>query len=194
MGLLNLKLSACSELAMEVTVAQSALTPGATVTVRARLAQYESIPVERARVRALVRYSDNSEITFYLNPIAEGVYEVVFTANLSGTYSIRITAEGHSLRGIPFTREAVRTAIVWPGGDREPPSSGDDDWCRLIRCLIESKAVDPVVLKRLGVDVEGLLRCCPPEEPAGEFKRRDHFIEAERAASPPIEMRARKKR
>ena len=130
---------------------------------------------------------------YYLNPIAEGVYEVAFTANLSGTYTIRITAEGHSLRGAPFTREAVRTAIVWPGGDREPPSSDGDSWCRLILCLLESKAIDPEVLKRLGVNVEGLLRCCPPEEPEGRFKQQAHFTAEEPVTQPPAGKKAREK-
>jgi murein tripeptide amidase MpaA len=182
-----------SELEMAATVGQSSLTPGATVTVRVRLTQYESIPIESAKVRALVRFPDKSEVAFYLNPIAEGVYEVAFTANLSGTYTIRITAEGHSLRGAPFTREAVRTALVWPGGDREPPRSDGDCWCHLIRCLLESKAIDPEVLKRLGVNVKGLLRCCPPEEPEGKFKRQDQSSVTKRAASPSAKKKARQK-
>lgn len=186
-----------SELEMAATVGQSALTPGATVTVRVRLTQYQTIPIEGARVRALVRFPDNSEVTFFLNPIAEGVYEVMFTANLSGTYTIRITAEGHTLRGVPFTREAVRTAIVWPGGDREPPSTDGDRWCRQIRCLLESKALDPEVLKRLGVNVEGILRCCPPEEPEGKIRQRDNATgrrpAAAASASRPAGKKARKK-
>lgn len=156
-----------SELAMAATLAQSALTPGALVTVRARLTQYESVPIEGAKVRARVRFPDKSEIVLALKPIAEGVYEVTFTATLSGTYTVWITAEGHSLRGMPFTREAVRTAMVWRGGDREPPSSDGDCGCRFIRCLLEAKAIDAETLKRLGVNVERLLRCCPPEEPEG---------------------------
>ena len=121
-----------------------------------------------AKVHALVRFPDNSKVMFYLNPIAEGIHEVEFKANLFGTYIIRIAAEGHSLRGAPFTREAVRTAIVWPGGDREPPSGDGDYWCRLIRCLLESKAIDPEVLKRLGVNVEGTHSLLPTRGAGGK--------------------------
>lgn len=159
-----------SELEMAVSVGQSSMTPGATVTVRVRLTQYQSIPIVKAKVRAVVRYPDSSEVTFYLNAIAEGLYEVEFKANLSGTYIIRITAEGRSLRGAPFTREAVRTAVVWKGGDKEPPSSQGDCWCGLIRCLLDSKAIDAEALKRLGIDVKGLLHCCNEEEPARRRK------------------------
>lgn len=182
-----------SELDMTATVDQSALTPGATVTVRARLTQYESIPIEEVKVRALVLFPDSSEIAFYLNTIAAGVYEITFTANLSGTYSIRITAEGYSLRGVPFTREAVRTAIVWSGGDRQPPSSDSDSWCRLIRCLLESKAIDPELLKRLGVNIDGLLRCCSLEELEEKSKRRDDSTDTKREVSPIPKKKSRKK-
>ena len=161
-----------SELEMSASVAQSALTPGATVTVRARITQYESIPIEHAKVRAVVRFPDNSDMTFFMNAVAEGVYEVAFTANLSGAYAIRITAEGHTLRGVPFTREAVRSAYVWRGGGDKPPTTKDDPWCSIIRCVLETKAIDPEILKRLGINLEKLLRCCPPEEPEGPRRRR----------------------
>src|SRR5262245_4995602 len=44
----------------------------------------------------------------------------------------RITAEGHTLRGFRFTREAVRTAIAWQGGDARPPTRHDDGWCGVL--------------------------------------------------------------
>lgn len=161
-----------SELAMTATVAQSAQTPGAKVTVRARITQYQSVPIDDAKARAFVRYPDASTATLVLNAVGEGSYETAFQANLSGTYTIRINAEGRSLRGEHFTREAVRTAAVWRGGDQRPPTSKDDPWCRLVHCLLETKAIDPETLKRLGIDLEALLRCCPPEELEGRFAQR----------------------
>ncbi len=158
-----------SELAMTVTVGQSKLTPGATVTVRARITQYQSIPIEDAKVRARVRYPDGATATLFLDHVGDGAYETAFVANLSATYTIRITAEGRTLRGERFTREAIRTAAVWRGGDDKPPTSKDDPWCKLIHCLLETKAIDPATLKRLGINLEALLRCCPPEEREGRF-------------------------
>ncbi|HEX6159521.1 MAG TPA: M14 family zinc carboxypeptidase [Thermoanaerobaculia bacterium] len=161
-----------SELAMAVTVTQSGQTPGVGVTVRARLTQYQSIPIEGATVRAQIRFPDGATMTRLLTPIGDGAYEDAFQATQSGTYTIGIGAEGRSLRGEPFTREAVRTAAVWRGGDSQPPTTEHDPWCALIRCLLETKAVDPETWKRLGIDPEALLRCCPPDEPEGRFAGR----------------------
>lgn len=156
-----------SELEMRATVAQTALTPGADVTVRARITQYQAVPIEDARVRAHVRFPDGATATLALPHIGDGTYETAFRANLAGVSTIRIVGEGRTLRGERFTREAVRTASVWRGGNDRPPVKGDDPWCRIVRCLLETKAIDPEVLKRLGIDLGALLRCCPPEEREG---------------------------
>ena len=156
-----------SELQMATTVVQSGRTPGAQVTIRVRLSQYENVPVDGARVRARIRYPDGSIPTLWLSPQGEGVYEGSFKASLPGIYTIRITAEGRSLRGAPFTREAVRTAVAWSGGDRPPPRADDESWCEKLECLIESGTLNVEVLKRLGVDLKRIRACCPPEEPEG---------------------------
>ena len=61
-----------------------------------------------------------------------------------------------TLRGFPFTREAVRTAAVWQGGDAPPPTGHDDGWCAVVRCLLETKAIDLEVLKRYGIHPDRL--------------------------------------
>jgi hypothetical protein len=160
-----------SELEMLATLAQSRRTPGAQVTVRARLSQYENVPIDGARVRARIRYPDGSATTLALFPQGDGVYEGTFTAGLPGVYPVRITAEGRSLRGAPFTREALRTAAVWSGGDRPPPSREDEDWCKKLECLIEAGVLSAEALKRLGIDVGRIKKCCPPDEPEGSRPR-----------------------
>jgi hypothetical protein len=161
-----------SELEMAATLAQSRRTPGAQVTVRARLSQYQSIPIDGARVRARIRYPDGSAATLALAPQGDGVYEAIFTAGLSGVYPVRITAEGRSLRGAPFTREALRTAAVWSGGDRPPPTREDEDWCKKLECLIKAGVLNAEALKRLGIDIRRIEKCCPPAEPEGNRPRR----------------------
>jgi hypothetical protein len=87
-----------------------------------------------------------------------------FVAAAPGIYRICIHAEGRTLRAFPFTREAVRTAAVWQGGDKPAPTKHDDGPCSMLRCLLESKAFDPEVLKRYGIHPERLLMCCEDEE------------------------------
>ena len=74
---------------------------------------------------------------------------------------MRITAEGHSLRGFPFTREAWRTALIWRGGDDPPPTGTSKfDW---IHDLFNENVLDAAVLKRLGVNIEKLPGLFQPE-------------------------------
>jgi murein tripeptide amidase MpaA len=161
-----------SDLEMVATVAQNRLTPGATVTVRARVSQYQSVPVNDARVRARVRFPDGATPVLALAGRGDGVFETEFTAPVAGVYTILITAEGRTLRGFRFTREAVRTAIAWHGGDAPPPTKHDNGWCGLLRCLLDSKAIDPEMLKRLGVHLDRMAECCEDEERIARRPRR----------------------
>lgn len=153
-----------SDLEMSATVSQDRLTPGATVTVRTRLSQYGSIPVDDARVVANLTFPDGATSVLVLSSLDDGVFAADFTADIAGVYPIRITAEGRSLRGFRFTREAVRTAMTWCGGDAPPPTKHDDGWCGVVRCLLDSDAIEPEALKRLGIHPERLLHCCQDEE------------------------------
>lgn len=153
-----------SDLEMATTVSQNRFSPGATITARVRLTQYQSVPVDSAKVITRVTFPDGATPVLQLTPKGDGVFETQFTAPLAGLYRMRITAEGSTLRGLRFTREAVRTAFAWAGGDSKPPNRHDDGWCGTLRCLIDSKAVDPELLKRLGINLERLSECCQTEE------------------------------
>jgi hypothetical protein len=100
----------------------------------------------------------------WLSELGDGAYEASFVASVAGVYVIRIHTEGRTLRGFRFTREAVRTAAVWRGGDNPPPTKHDDGWCGVLRCLLEANAVDLELLKRLGIRPDRLLKCCDEEE------------------------------
>ena len=81
-----------------------------------------------------------------LAEVQPGVFERSFTAGIAGTYEARFAASGKTLRGRRFTREAVRTAAVWIGGDRPPPTSDgggkrDDKLCDLLRCLLSGRVM-----------------------------------------------------
>jgi hypothetical protein len=157
-----------SEVGMATAVAQNSRTPGARVTMRVRLTQYESVPIEGANVRAVIELPDKSVMALSLNEISAGVYENKFLAELYGSYPMRISAEGYSLRGFPFTREAWRTALIWRGGDDKPPTGGK--WGGLIGDLFDEKVLDAAVLKRVGVDLEKLVGLFEAEETEGKIR------------------------
>ena len=85
-------------------------------------------------------------------------------APAAGIYRFDIRAEGPSARGRPFTREQIRTAAVWRGGDRSFPSAETDPnrppdrLCRVLACLLRQKSFVES-LQRAGVDVRALRRC-----------------------------------
>jgi len=161
-----------SDLEMAATVSQDRFTPGATVTVRARITQYGSIAIDGAAVTARVRFPDGSVTALTLASRGGGIYETDFAAPLSGVYTIRITAEGRTLRNFRFTRDAVRTAVTWRRGDAPPPGKHDEGWCGVLRCLLIADAIDPAVLGRMGVDLERLAKCCDE----GEEVFREHRV------------------
>jgi hypothetical protein len=153
-----------SDVEMTASLSQDSLKPGAKVTLRVRLAQYASIPLDGARVTARVTHPDGAVAVLALLGAGAGIYETAFIAGVTGVYTVRITSHGRTLRGFTFTREAVRTAAVWARGDVPPPNGHDEGICGKLRCLLESGALNPEVLKRLGFDIERALKCCATEE------------------------------
>jgi hypothetical protein len=153
-----------SDVEMTVSLSQDSLKPGAKVTLRVRLAQYASIPLDGARVTARVTHPDGAVVNLTLPGAGDGVYESAFFAGVAGVYTVRMTSQGQTLRGFFFTREAVRTAAVWARGDAPPPTGQNEGVCEKLRCLLESGALNPDVLKRLGFDIERALKCCETEE------------------------------
>ncbi len=164
-----LSVHSLTNLRMRAGLTQSGFTPGSDLMVRAVLSEY-GVPVEgRARVAAHVTYPDGSATTHALAEEPGGTFSLSMPANQSGIYRFTVTAEGGSVRGVPFTREALLTAAVWPGGDRpdpEPGGRGDSheggDWCHLLRCLLENGAVSDKLRERWreqGFDLDALRDC-----------------------------------
>jgi hypothetical protein len=70
-----------------------------------------------------------------------------------------VRASGETFRGIPFTREELRSAATWI--DRPPTPTPTDDprrWCKLILCLLEDDRAGNA-LKERGVNVDGVRDC-----------------------------------
>jgi hypothetical protein len=157
----NLSVHARSNLRMDATLSQNSREPGASVSVRAVLTEYDLPVEERATVRAEVTRPDGTTSTLSLSEIDPGVFEASFTASMVGLYPIRVRAEGETLHGRRFTREALRTAGVWHAGDTpepvQPEGGPDERLCRLLECLVEDAFEEP--LEEMGVDVDALRKC-----------------------------------
>ena len=147
--------TAYSNLRMAAAVHQSSLEPGARLIVRALLTEY-GVPFRgHAAVTAELLRPDGHQSLLILHPVSgePGAFQTSQTAAQAGIYRFRILANGRTGREQRFTREAIRTAAVWHGGDRpgqggggsgDPGDRGDPggghgtgrDWCAIVDCLL----------------------------------------------------------
>ncbi|MTD14594.1 S8 family serine peptidase [Nakamurella sp. YIM 132087] len=117
---------ASSSLRMDVGIKQDSNEPGATLYLSAALTEY-GIPVAgRAKVTATITDPVGSSWQQGLTEVASGVFEAAISAPLQGVWTVLFHAEGETFRSTPFTREAVRTAAVWRGGDSYEPTEGEE--------------------------------------------------------------------
>ena len=162
-GLLyNLNVHATSTLRLGVRIAQNSNEPGALLILRATLTE-SGLPVEkRGFVRAEIQRPDGTETKLQMPEVAPGIFEAETFAHGPGIYPVRFRAIGTTRRGHRFSREQLRTAAVWHGGNSEAPSSTTQppsvDWCKLLECLTHQNGV-VAWLKRQGMDPEQLSHC-----------------------------------
>ena len=167
-----------SSLNLRAGLSQSALTPGATIALRADLTESGPPLPTHPAVRAEVKPPSGAEFVLNFAEAELGVFESEMTASQEGVYRFRVIAEGLSRRARPFTREHLLTAVVGhptrppdgrpPGADRP-----DHDLCKLLSCLLSPQVLTERVQKRLealGIDLEHLRRCiakwCAKQKPA----------------------------
>jgi hypothetical protein len=104
---------------------------------------------------------DGTAQSVTLDAVADGVFETQLAATATGVYRAHVTADGRSLRGTKFAREAIRTAGVWHGGDdpatAADPNAGARLLCDLLECLSGEAFAD--AMERWGVDADAARNC-----------------------------------
>lgn len=119
----SLNVQAYSNLMMSARIDQTSFEPGATMTLRARLTEYD-LPVEnRANVRTELRRPDNTTTMLSLAEVDPGTFETSVVATMAGVYHFRVLASGVTFREKSFTREQVLTGAAFQGGDDPLPTS-----------------------------------------------------------------------
>jgi hypothetical protein len=79
---------------------------------------------------------------------------------LAGLYRFRVRASGVTFRERPFTREQTLTAVIGAFGTGD--TSGDSDFCKLLKCLLDGKAVQSKFVETLrahGIDWSAVVDC-----------------------------------
>lgn len=131
-----------SSLNFNATVLQTSHVPGAELGLLATLTEMD-LPVDhRAQVVAAISRPDGSESSYALTETEPGIFQASTVAPQSGVYTIRFRAIGKTLRGNFFTREQLRTAGVWAGGDNSPPKqsgAGSSSPCEILKCLLSDE-------------------------------------------------------
>jgi len=159
-----------SNLNMKATLQQSGYEPGAVFSIETILTEYGGPFRGSATVFADVILPNDALTTMQLNHKGDGVYSNSMTSTLEGLYSMRIRAKGTTNRGRSFTREQIRTASVWLGGDQPttPPQSGDpngtpdDGLIDILCCLFEHDGFNGKFdewLKESGINPDAFRRC-----------------------------------
>jgi murein tripeptide amidase MpaA len=152
-----------SSVNLAAAVAQGSYVPGAELRLRAALTEMD-LPVDhRAQVTAEVTRPDGSSLLLTLAEAAAGVFEASTVAALSGVYPVHFRASGRTLRGYPFTREQLRTGMVWAGGDDPPPRGKPHDtccpdWAAFFKCLLSETAIREY-LARNHIDPNAVAKC-----------------------------------
>lgn len=158
----SLLIHAYSNLRFVPSLTQTSFEPGATVTARAVLTQYD-IPLDTAASAwADVQRPDLSRVIVPLKQVEAGRFEGSFAAAATGVYTVLIHAAGSTLEAQPFQREQRLTAVVFPGGDQPPRQPPDTTLCELLSCLLSDHVLGGRLLKQLealGINVKALRAC-----------------------------------
>ncbi|MES9991893.1 MAG: M64 family metallopeptidase [Candidatus Thiodiazotropha sp.] len=161
-----------SNLRMDVTLNQDSHEPGAKLLLDAVISEYGGPFRGSATVVADITLPNSTVTTVQLNHEGDGYYTATMIASNPGLYSARYRANGTTYRERPFTREQLRTASVWTGGDQPPQTThpggdgskdpGSGGLVELLCCLYRHKGLSKVFFERLekqGIDADVFRRC-----------------------------------
>lgn len=162
----SLSVHSYSSLRLRAHLTQNSMVPGATLTLRAVLTEYDLPLQARATVYADMERPDGTKALLALPETEPGVFEISTMASLSGVYHFRVRAAGTTLRSRPFTREQIVTGAVWRGGDDPLPKDDrnpkDEFLCQILRCLLGREVLsvefEREMLKR-GINLAALRKC-----------------------------------
>lgn len=151
-----------SSVNLNAHVLQSSYVPGAELGLRAVLREMD-LPVEkRANVRVELRRPDGSTSWIPLTEHGAGEFEASVATSTAGVYAAHFRAKGSTLRGYPFSREQLRTGLVWTQGNDPAPTRSKDvccqDWAAFLRCLLSDDSVRQL-LARSHLNVRTIEKC-----------------------------------
>ena len=173
----NFLVHAYSTLRFEAACENGPMRPGDTAQVTAVLDEY-GVPVDhRAEVWVDITAPNGAPSRVKLDEVEPGMFSGSVRTPVPGLYALRCRARGHTLSGVPFTRErALSLAAVHarlPAGSDgvlEWLEERDERLCKLLACVL-GQSKGPV----LGAEPEAVLKClteyCRPRRPSRPRER-----------------------
>jgi Common central domain of tyrosinase/von Willebrand factor type A domain len=187
---------AWSNLRMVVRVEQSSLEPGAGLALRAVLSEFGIPLAGRAEVSALVERPDLTTFSVNMVEAQPGVFEGAGPTGDEGVYRVRVVARGHTMRGLPFTREQLLSAVTVRGGDQPPRTSESiGTWrrelCELLECLWAERSLQQFMAER-NLDQAAVRKClaawCARPAPESAAALAERSAPSSQGASATIEI------
>jgi hypothetical protein len=150
-----------SNLSFEVGRSFPHIAPGDTMPVVASLSQYR-VPLTSANVTAHVTGPQGYSSQHRLKLDDADLFVADIPAPSRGVYTCRIMANGQTMGGVRFTREATRTFAVGDPNSKPgvsgPGSERPDPMCELLACLLRDPGIHKW-MKSNDVDVKRLRKC-----------------------------------
>ncbi len=154
-----------STLRMEVTLQQASREPGAEMHLTAQLTEYGGPFRGSATVSATVTDPGGAVRIVTLSNHGDGRFSTTLAGAVPGIYRLRVISRGTTTRGRPFTREQLRTGVIWIGGDEPSPQRDPkrpDGLTELMCCLYQNGAFRDEIMGRLekaGVPSSTVRKC-----------------------------------
>jgi hypothetical protein len=156
----SLVVHAYSSLQFRTAISQSGYAPGSQLMLTATLSEY-GVPVDdRATVWAEMARPDGTSRVLKMKEEEPGRFAATTAEAAQGLYRFRVRAIGLTFRERLFTREQTLTAVI--GAFRTGDPSGASDLCKLLKCLLASKSVQPKLVETLrahGIEWNALVGC-----------------------------------
>jgi hypothetical protein len=148
-----------TDLNFNLKVEKTSNVAGAEINMYATLKQY-NLPIN-GKVYAELLSPNGRRSLIELQQTNKGYFEGKFKSTISGIYSIRFKANGISMSGQRFTREALRTISLY----KENPITLTDDStkddakiCEIIECFLSEKGIQEY-LKKNNIDPDNITKC-----------------------------------
>jgi hypothetical protein len=153
----NVTVSSWSNLRMNARLTQTSFEPGAKLRFDVVFSEFGVPVANRARVEADVERPDGVRFTAPLAEELPGAFAAELTAGVQGVWRVRVRARGHTVRGVPFTREQLLSAAILVRGD--VPRTGRNGSAACVVCCLAREPGLQRWLRMYGIDPDRLCTC-----------------------------------